>query len=201
MITVRNSSIAPDRYRCKMKWNRTYSNPFAVGFQNVQFRGNSVFDPEAALGGQSAMGYTNMIGLYNKWQVLGSKINIDILCTDTANSAVYALIPFNVPNVAFVDIDDVLGNPYHRHKMCGVRDGQNRARLTNYISTKKITGYKDVRQVDDLFGDASNNPVEQWFWALYAWNSGGALGSNLCFFTVTITYYVEWFDRQNLLQA
>lgn len=93
-----------------------------------------------------------------------------------------------------------MDNAYVKSKLISGAGGMDKCLLTNYMSTKKIAGLKDLKDEENQWGTASSNPGFAWYWNFRIDNGTGS-GTDSCIVRVTVTYYVEWFDRVELNQA
>ncbi len=90
---VSNTFLEPHKYIC-MKYNDVYqpSVTTLAGSQAV-YRLNSIFDPDASVGGHQPYGYDQMAALYNRYRVLKARWHIEFgTSTQTYNIVV---VPVN----------------------------------------------------------------------------------------------------------
>lgn len=84
-VTVRGALGIPDRMVTKLEYRvaRTMSSPYGV-IDKVDYNLNSIYDPEAALGGHQPFWTDQYAALYNKYRVFNCKYEIK-LCAIASN--------------------------------------------------------------------------------------------------------------------
>jgi len=73
------SAIAPDINRTNMFYfiNTNFTSPSNA--LTMQFAGNSVFDPEIALGGYQPAGFDQLTQFYSNFRVVASRIKVQVI--------------------------------------------------------------------------------------------------------------------------
>ncbi len=179
----------PDRFRVTMPYG-TYQLlvPGAGSISTYTFRGNSVFDPDFAVGGTTADCYTQLSTLYNRYRVLSSRIHVHASNTGT--------VP--VTNFIVAGIVNSPGNAVQqlqaRHMAQGTCAPGGPVSWTHAATatTHKIFGVPKAQVLaeDDFAGLVGGNPNNVWYWHISTYNLGGVAGAvNL---QVRIEYEVVW---------
>lgn len=201
---TKNNSIAtgiPDRLFQKMKYTEIIDvNTTGIGQYNV-FRGNSLHDPNYFIGGGSATGLTEWSAFYGRYRVHSSKAQVQVLNVNTsaANSTIIvALIPTNNAGLQSIPVEDVNTLPYCKYTtIAAASGGPMPAKLTNYMSTRKMQGLKNV--YDEDYGSVMGaSPLKQWFWDL-SYQNMDVSSTVTIRVLITITYYVELYLRDSRL--
>lgn len=196
--TFRSGSIISDRFFTKLKYNdvRNLTNA-AQPYQDYIYRGNSIFDPNFTGAGNQPQGHDQWSAFYNQYRVYASKISVNFITNGNVQAQTIAIVP-NLNSTSFIDQIRVIETPYSRHGALAANSGIGRQVLTNFMQTSKMWGVdKQAVGSDDLFrAGVGNNPVNSWYWHVFAYDMGAAQAN--VFVKVVITYYVEYFDRVQL---
>lgn len=189
----RGPSVVPDRYFTTLKY-REIGNFNAVSTQ-VLFRGNSIFDPEEALGGGQPMGFDQLAPLYNKYKIHASSITISVVNRFTSN------IPYTL-TIAPSDTTTIAGRlalmefPYAKWKLIPTLTSSPLT-MSSKILTKALLGYSTIANEESVGALVSQNPAEQWFWHIDITSSDGLSAPNVDM-VVSLNYQVEFYDRKDL---
>lgn len=199
-VIIRSPQITPDRYLAKLKYQAAFLFS-ATLLNNQQFRGNSPRDPDVSVGGSQPAGFDQLMALYRNFRVNASKIKIEFVNGATGLTPSVAVIPVNAGAIpSYTRIGQVQEDPYSRSGLMSIAGGSKDRYVTiNYMTTKKFFGYKSINQESDFIGDASNDPVLQWYWSIYGSSYTGAAVT--IEFRVTITYYSEFFNRISVIDV
>lgn len=200
---LKRGTIIPDRYFCRLKFNQTldYRPTVANPTSRQLWRGNSAYDPDqTGLGGQP-LGFDQIMALYDNYRIYASSIKIQImpLSTGSGNFIKWSLYPSNTPSN---DVSPDIGaeHPYAKSDFSASAN-QNFRTIRNFMSTKRILGYKNIMTNDNFIGTAGTNPTSQWYWILDYLTVGGVNNIDPGYLNVTITYYCEFFNRKDLAQS
>lgn len=195
---VRSPSFIPDRIFVKLNWAvDAFHLVNASPNGELILRGNSPFDPEFATGpGQtSALGYDQWAQMYSKYRVHKSAITMKILTTDQA--AKYSITPSTdplFPNTYF----DAIQFPYTKnHIVSGIQYYHS---ISNSMYSKKILGLKSLSYDDATASLVTSNPLTQWYWLIKG-TTYSNLGTMSSYVQIKVTYWVEFFDRQDTVVA
>lgn len=189
----------PDRLYLKMMYSTFFNSLSAAGTVTHQvYRGNSIYDPDYAIGGLRPYGYTVYSSLYSKYLCYGSKIKISVTNLGGNSTALdIAIIPaLDAATIInpIASVADMSGYPYAKVRRCGV-DGKSYT-LSHYMSTQKIADiHKSALLSDYQFSaDYNGNPIGGWFWNIYIDSPDNTKQFNIQV-KVKITYYVELYRR------
>lgn len=82
----------PSQMRVKLRYCAVFQAPISATAAGAapgyvaSFRANSVFDPDAAIGGVAATGFSQWSTFYQKYLVVGSKMSMRVMDQDTGTS-------------------------------------------------------------------------------------------------------------------
>lgn len=190
----------PDAQMIKMKYV-TFVNLNPVGAStDYVFRGNSIFDPDYAMGGTQPLGHDQWAAFYERYLVRASAIKIQVLnnsTTYTGNTLINLTASEDVVSRTY---DEWAAYPYNTNQVLApVSAGGNGVFLESYMSTRKIFGC--TRELDDVYeAPMGNNPSKQWYWTIQVAAMNGITAPNLTM-KVEMTYYVELSERVELLAS
>lgn len=191
-----------DRERVTLRYAESFSISTAtVAASSYVFSGNGIFDPNVTSTGSQPANFDDFSAIYLRYRVFGSKIVVKHANEiDAADDGVRLIV---APRHTATDIItvptalDALSQPYAKfvvvkYYTTGTPDGTIRSNMT----TSKIMGLSDLefKGRDDLTALVSAQPSHQWYWHI---NQSNVNTANTCvtFFTVTIDYDVEFWDR------
>lgn len=181
----------------------SYNHQVTTGVAPVSilFRGNSIFDPQFAVGGHQPLGFDQWSTFYDKYVVTGSTMYAIVANASNTDNIKAALIPKDESTVV-TTWNTIAERSYSMTKVLSPNDsGKSVGHFRKYMSTKKILGLKHVNtQDDDYTAAVSADPAKEWFWHVYvqALNDVSAISVNVQF---VVTYYVKFFNRKPLLAS
>jgi hypothetical protein len=172
--------------------------PTSSSFGTFRFRGNSPFDPDPLLGGESALYYTQYASLYRRYRVLSVRVecvfvnneNFPVYVTFAPTDTDFASSISSVPRV--LDLGEM--SYAIRPILLGANGSQNRTRFTRTVNWPKFIGNKQSWKYDDLFASLNNtNPTSQTdlTFALCASQNFSAGVTKY----IRIIYHTLWTDR------
>lgn len=206
--TVRaNPTYMPDRYFTKLKYSSFNSVPDSVspdGYYGTKiYRGNGLFDPDQAIGGQQPMGFDQLVTFYQRYRVYACKIWVRLHSLGGTGTTPYylAVCPFigTTPTGFNGWITNITEQPYSRFRTRNQYDSNPSIKMC--MSTAKIYGVnKSNVKNDDLFSSPTGTlPTNQWSYLLSYGNLNPAASAATNYITeVKITYYCEFYERRNL---
>lgn len=198
--TLHRGTLVPDRYFCRLRYSQTvdYRPTVASPTARQVFRANSLYDPDqSGIGGQP-LGFDQLMSLYTYYRVYASSIKVQIMSLSTASSDFikFSLYPTNISSLDN-PTDIASEQPYSKNIFNSTANaGMNW--LSNFMTTKRFLGLKDITQIDALAGTSGTNPSTQWYWVLDYGTVGGVNNINPGYFNVNITFYVEFYGRVDL---
>lgn len=178
-------------------WNYTSSTTFANIYQ---FNGNSIYDPDAQIGGQQPLGYDQWQAFYSRFYVAGCKVTARVINLSTTDPVRITLVASNyTPDMATTDVSTL---PYSVSKLIGTRDGYGVGKLSLYMTTQKITGRRGTEYEANYTGIMSpgGNPVLMWLMNVIAENFNGSPVLNYSI-QIRLVYYVKLMQRLVLTKS
>jgi len=188
----------PDVMAVQLKYSR--SGAFSgAGPQTIVFRANGPFDPEFAVGGGQPNGYDQWSAFYRRYRVIASKVVMRAGTIATGNSSGIIVTPLNTSSIQ-TNPQDYLENTNAKQADNVGTAGMGSMSITHYKSTAAMRGgpYDLVQYETDLSALISANPTQGWFWHCTLYNADGTTGSVDANINITVTYYVEFYDRETL---
>lgn len=193
----------------KMRYVDTYTAVADDVYAQVNYRANSIYDPNHLTGGHQPLGYDQWEQFYNHYVVLGSKITVQLTSGYQAN---------NNDSVIFWSYlsDDTTLSPISTTDTSLIENGKAKYRITNgnmqigkpivlttKYSAKKFFNVDDVKDNLTRLGAAFGaNPTEE---AYFCFGVGPISGntnlSGRWTFLVTVDYIVEFSEPKELLQS
>lgn len=196
-LIVRGPQITPDSLMVRMNYSANFALTSASGaFAQHVFRGNSIFDPDLTGAGGQPLGHDQWQGLYKKYQVMASKIRVQMVTapTPTAGAVMY-IAPLD-QSTSLVGVLQGVEQPYAVSTVLSPFTSKT-VQLDNYLSTKSKFGYKKVSELNILAANFNTSPAEEFFWSVGMSAVDGA-GDVTLHGLVQITYFVKLFDRLDL---
>lgn len=193
--------ITPDTMRVKLRYvdAQAYTG---VTPADAVYRGNSVFDPNFAAGGLQPAGFDEWALLYNTYRVMASKCKIQAIAGNAVPTRVTLWANTQGSATGLTAIQQC-EQPYCEHYIMGNSGGgHDKATLTKYMSTSEIWGVPvaQVRTDPSFSSGVTNNPSSQWYWNIAVDSSfPGTTVSTIIDYE--ITYYVEFFNRKQLVDS
>lgn len=197
------TALVPDNYFAKLKYVQRLAPAPATGSVYYQyFSGNSLYDPDNSGVGHSAMGFDQIMTLYDYYQVYASKIKVTCLDNSTtAPPAQYELALIPTPtntSAAGLDPETVRENRRGRWRIVSTHTGAGTQSLSAYNTFSQVLGRKLVESGPNTYGTSTANPTTQWFWAITAQVIDEATTMANVYFYVELIYYSR-FSRSKIL--
>lgn len=191
--------IVPDRVITKLRYNHNFSMSTVANVAKLQaYRMNSCYDPDFTNIGGQPMGFDQWATLFSRYKVYGSKITVK---THNMNNGVASLcriclLPTLQSAALGTDMAEVIEQPYAKNTIQG---WYQPAYLKHYMTVEKILGLnKKTVEIETGFSAVTGeNPGNEAFWHLYIQSADPSL-TGTYWMTVTLTYYVEFYDRKPL---
>jgi len=191
----------PERYLTKVKGTLLLSSAATNGFIDYQVRGNSILDFGSGLSSDNVSGFSVLQTLYNKALVYGSKIIVQYANSTTTPKH---LVLYPTGDVVLpTSTRSMMDQPYAKSKLISANTGQGKTTLSQYVSSKRILGLKDIKDVEDCWNPISSSgsqPVRFWNWNFRIDNATGA-GTDSDIVKIMVIYYVECFERATVNQS
>lgn len=205
--TVNNPTGVPDVLRTKLVYSDQFTiepGQFTYGAQIMA--GNSVYDPDTSGIGHQPRGYDQWSVFYNKYRVYASGIKVHFFSDRSSSEGltnVWIMPTSEEPSGLSYGIASINENPYGKSGALVPYVGKGTTFMKHYMSTMKIFGEKSISE-DGYEGRTGNfatgaDPENLWWWTI-----GGQSVNNdnlRMHATITMTYYVEFFDRKSLSES
>lgn len=170
-------------------------DPTAAGFAVHEFKSNGLYDPNVTGTGHQPRGYDQLMGIYNRWCVVGSSITVKPVQTPAANYFI-SLAHSNTPNPAS---GETSLREFTESSLClawrswlnGAQDPKDGV-LHGKVRCSKFFRAQVTKEAD-YWGAISSDPNIPSYWSVYCQDAGGgdpvALALN-----VFLTYRVKFFE-------
>ncbi len=195
----RGPSFIPDKVINKHRFvSQTVMSFSAAAEFNLEALGNSVFNPMPSIG-HPAMGFNEMILLYQNYNVLSCRCNITV-SNVSQEPVMVTLIPHREnPFPTGFTAADLQANPYAKYFVCApAGDGKATRSMTSFMASRKMFG-QEWYQSQNHFGTTTSSPAIIWRWAIHA--SYPVNVTTSLHITVDLTYYCQWIRRQLIDQS
>lgn len=189
------SGIQADQFKVKLRWMIVDDITLgALGTYNLQFSGNSPYDPDYSGVGVSSFLWTWCSTLYNKYMCSYSKIKVRILPAGGQQTTDYGWIKRSLNQADPVTIEDYYGQPYGKvkHQVFSALSEPKEYVFTDRCSTSKMLGRKMDPSIDRV--DKTADPNEEWVYSLTLFNSINQ--SKNYRYIAYMTFWVTWSDRE-----
>lgn len=165
----RGNGVIPMRFDTIFQYAYPWKYSTAGGFQDWVIRGNSIYDPDVAIGGEMAAGLDQMKNLYLNYKVSYSTCEVTAVNNDTDDPIYITIVPTTYSNaIGVANAYSVASQPYAKTITVANQAGQ--AKIHNAMSSKTMFGVKNLDSVN--FQAAYNaNPATMWYWHIVIWNN------------------------------
>lgn len=184
-------SGVPKTRTCKLRYcdNLVIQN-VAGALNSVAFRANSIFDPNAQLGGHQPMGRDIWAQLYQEYVVLGAKITL-YAGSDQSQIPVTTGVTLNTnTNPLYTETTSYMESK--TGQWVQLMDNRNAKRISTTYSPRKYWNIKDVNDNREEIGaPMTNNPAKQAFFVIWC-QPNDRVSTNLTRYTVVIDYLVQF---------
>lgn len=163
------------------------------------FSANGLFDPNITGTGHQPLYFDQMMGLYDHYVVIGSKIECRVV-PSSANTSPIAMI-IMLDDDTTLTPTDITGvqeqSQANRLRIIHVNE-QNRIYMSKKFSAKKVWG-KGLMANNDLHGSATANPAEQSYFNIVVQTIGATTATVSV--EVLITYIAVFFELKDVAQS
>ena len=198
-----NVVLTPDRMFIKMRFAYIVRVSGTVAQQYV-FCGNSIYDPDPAIGGASAEGFNQWMAFYQFYRVHNSSIRVDVTPDYTGASPNYSNIrAIVVPSTTATWTLSPMAASCSRFARKGhiAWTGKGLATITNRMSTCKLLGLRSNEgDMYSLSGTSSSNPTILWYWHILFDGMNGSSSDVKVISEHVITYSVELWKRKDTIE-
>jgi hypothetical protein len=163
-------------------WNETT----AGGYVDWIYVGNSIYDPQTGVGGDSVYGETELGAIYTYYKVLESQVIVDAVNHDVDDELRVSVVP-HVLSAALTEKADPLSMAGARTMVC--QYGAKTAALS--VSAQTMTMLNLTALTNEVTGTATaGNPSLMWYWHIIFHNvSANALDASV---TLRIRFRVRY---------
>lgn len=168
-------SPLPKSFLTKLKYYTTVQlNPSAGGTPAVHvFSGNGMYDPNITGVGNQPRGFDQFMKMFDHFTVLGSKIKARFSASGSLSEPLVVGVTKRDDLTLFSNVVDYQEYGYNKSKQVspgtsGIGFGYKPPVVT-MVGTYKFLGRSKPMSDSQLKGDAAANPIEQWFYHLYAY--------------------------------
>jgi len=194
----------PDKARVRLKYV-DIKGLSGIGVSQV-YRGNGPFDPDQSGVGLQPYNYDDWSAQYNRVRCMGSTITLQIVSTGATyplTQSIYIFAPRHTATSvigSLTSLRDAMASPYAKYIVSNqLNSGNNEPRLHSHsMSTQEILGLDNSELLSDQYQSlVSTTPAHEWFWhtSSFPLDQSSSIASVI---TVTITYDLEFFDRNEL---
>lgn len=162
-----------------------------------QFRCNGMFDPDITSTGHQPYYFDQLTAVYNHFTVIGSRMKLRIVKSDTGSTPVTVGIFVNDDASVVPSLTGCLEHPSSVHTTVALQDPI--ATLTKSWSAKKTFG-GSVLSNDNLQGSSSADPTEQSVYSIFVDSSAGATATTVTL-DVTIEYIAVWDELKDIASS
>lgn len=190
----------PRRYVCKMRYSeiRHFAASGAVRSVDQVYRMNSMHDPDLTGGGHQPRFYDELATLYNFSRVLGCKITVKLLPTDSTvpqQNIYVAIVPSNsstsLSNSVYLDIAEL---PFAKVEMTNLYGQRAIMSMFKNISTVAGVAPSVIRNDDAFRAPLGSNPSTQTYYHIVAGTFNETSTGLDCRALIDIEYTVQFED-------
>lgn len=159
------SQPVPNTMTTTLVYEANYATTLSsiVNLSHYTFRLSSVYDPDFTAVGHQPLGFDQWANFYERYIVKGAKIYITAQDTNSIqNSAVALTATINEDTQPSTQIQAVREQPNSKTMILGQRHAGPSTMVVKY-SPRKLFGYMDTADADDLISTTNNNPVKNAF--------------------------------------
>lgn len=164
------------------------------------FSANGLYDPNITGTGHQPMGFDQMMLFYEHYCVTKVKVTVNWVNSDIDDTATVGILVAPdatiEPTPSRLNENGMLIKKYAQPN----NSGQNHVTMTASIDIGKVNGKKDVTAEDDFRGDVSNNPAEQSYIHLFAYNNM-SVNTIVLAFEVLLEYTVKFTEPRKMTQS
>jgi hypothetical protein len=196
---VKTGAFMPSKFRTSLRFALNLAAASSTSSTNVVLAGNNLFDPGLSSATAQCVGFDQLAGIYNRYRVIGSRINIKTTMSASATAGVTQIsgavnvAPSNT-GLGRTLFADAISQPYA--KWVDITSSAVKE-ITLTMQTSKILGQTNLEGSDRTQGLISGAPGEEWYWII-TYVSDAAYTNGQIVIDAQTTYDVEFFDRNDL---
>jgi hypothetical protein len=184
----------PEKLFHQMTYAADWNDTTAGGFVDWVYRGNSIWDPQVAVGGESAYGEVAMAGIYLYWKVLSSRIMLEVGNESAATLSV-VVVPTSL-STALTDKEDITSMP--RAKYASANAGAPSLKLSSQMDTAPMLGMRGYDENGLTGVHGAGDPTNMWYWHVVFSNTTAAALD--CHIRLRIVYNVMEYGLKTVEQ-
>lgn len=187
-----------DQLRCHMTYYEINSiTTGAITAGAYVYSANGLYDPNITGAGHQAMGFDQLMVMYDHYTVTGAKITVNV-SNDSALPIVFAIQVSDSPTPLTVP-GQIVENGLVTYGTTS-SSMQSKCQFVATVGIEKFMGRPGILTEDDFRGSATANPVEQVYFILYAWNIN-SVNANPIAMDVLIEYTAVLTEPKRLTQS
>jgi len=196
---IKSGEFMPSKFRTSLRIAANLSAAASTTSANVVFAANNLNDPLLSSGTAKCVGYNQLAALYNKYRVLGSKIEMicamsTTITTGTAQiSGAVCIAPSNT-GLGRTLFSDAISQPFA--KWVDITSSTPK-KMTLVMATSKLVGIKAPEASSELAALISAGPAEPTYWMI-TYVSDGNYVTSFVVMDIQMTYDVEFYDRNEI---
>lgn len=189
----------PARFKCKLRYTEQNGLSSTGSLTTASYSANGLYDPYLGVGGHQPMYFDQMMAIYNKYKVLGSKITVVVNNLATMEPGYFTVYLDDDGTASATSMNQIveLGKVKQVYSLGGIHTAFTK--FTSNYSARKM--FKDKFTSDSLIGDAASNPSEIAAYVVAYQNHAGFTTAQSPVFQVTIDYFVEFFELKETTQS
>jgi len=184
--------IVTDKTITSLTYCDTFTSSGTAPYTYV-YSHNSCYDPDVTGVGHQPRGYDEWVRFYGRYHVHACKAEI-FVTNQSAYSIICVLVPSAQNTSALATPEHGAELPYS--KVMTVQSLQNDKKLSQYITTDRMVGFRTAND-RDFIPQVTANPVVRTYWKI-GLQTQPALSAISVHVLVKLTYYVS-FDERILL--
>lgn len=169
------------------------------------YSANGLFDPNITGVGHQPMGYDQLTSMYNRYIVMGGKIEIDFWSQSLDQLyGVYVGVKLDDDTSFIQDCATLQESSNVRYKWMSMQgdNSQSRKKVVMYFSPKKMAKVKNIFDNRGNLGAAVGaNPTEQYYWHIWAGTTNDNTDLNAIYYRARITYIVQFDERKDVASS
>jgi len=188
-----------DQLRCHMTYYEL--NSLATGATTAGayvYSANGLYDPNITGAGHQAMGFDQLMVMYDHYTVTGAKITVN-WNNDNANAPVIGAIQVSDSPTPLTVPGQIVENGVVTYGIL-TNAASQKCQMVATVGIEKFMGRPGILTEDDFRGSVAANPVEQVYFIIYVWNLSGITATTVDF-DVLIEYSATLTEPKRLTQS
>lgn len=194
------STIVPDRTQVTLKVSSLVTFTFLSNSFYATYKGNDLVNPGNGTWVNQPAGFIDWMQFYKYFRIIHSNIKFQVINDgdNARNRGIWVCIyPTLYADSSLISggYINAMAQSYARGKFIGSPTGQDKATVSNSMSTSKYFGY-NVYNDTDFLGTISTSPNKEWFWGIACSGlSDGGTEFAVLTGVVTIYYTAQLLER------